>query len=139
MDKKFCPPVASSGDYIGIPTKEARTSGVTVMYTIFLLPALKERARGCIFDNSTEYVHATQIENLRGTVIQYFCDRLLLLVTFVVITIVLTVRDAMKQHANPAHPLIVQQSSVQGTKYINCSVQLRICNCIRKLLFRSAA
>ena len=58
LDEKLCritgcPPLMSSGDFIGIPTLSLSVlpSQLVVMYTIFLVPTLEERARECIYYN----------------------------------------------------------------------------------------
>ena len=90
-----CPPVTSSGDYVGIPTKYTLASKVVVMYTIFLLPDLEERARDCVFTTLTN-VHSTRVQNLWDTVIEHFCTQLYVVLATAVAAVVLSVRDALK-------------------------------------------
>lgn len=112
-----CPPVMSSGDYIGIPTKYASASKVVVMYTIFLLPALEERARGHIFDHVTD-VHITQIKTLWGEVIQYFCFRLFVVLALAMVGLVTAVRDALKLRAQLSlYSLTEHQNPMQGEHF----------------------
>lgn len=71
-----CPPVTSSGDFIGsgIPTirRGVLPSKVVIMYTIFLVPTLEERARERIFYNGA---HFKEVKTLWDTVILHGCLR----------------------------------------------------------------
>ena len=128
-----CPPVTSSGDYIGIPTKYASASKVVVMYTIFLLPTLEERARGCIFDNVTN-VHITQIKTLWSEVIQYFCIWLFFYLALAMVALVTTVRDALKLRAQLSlYSLTDHQNPTQG-EHFKTVLLIMFCSCVTYLL-----
>ena len=114
-DTNFCPPVMSSGDYIGMPTTTAYTSRVVVMYTILLVPTLEVRARGCIFDNSTNFIHVTQVKTLWGEVIRYFCGSFFIVLLSAVVGIVLAFKEAEESLVNTSrYPLTVQQDPMQS-------------------------
>ena len=124
-----CPPVTSSGDYIGIPMKYASASKVVVMYTIFLLPTLEERARGCIFDNVTN-VHITQIKTLWGEVVQCFCIWQFVALALVMVAFVTTVRDALKLRAQLSlYSLTEHQNSMQG-EHFKTVLLIMFCSCV---------
>ena len=66
-----CPPLMSSGDFIGIPTLSVLPSKVVVWYTIFLVPSLEERARVRIYYDG---LHLMDPKTVWDAVIQHCCS-----------------------------------------------------------------
>ena len=135
-----CPPVTSSGDYVGIPTKYTLASKVVVMYTIFLLPTLKERARGCVFSTITHF-RSTHVKTLWGEVIVHFCTSFYVLLGIVIVAILLSVRDALKLNSRSSlYSSTEQKDQTQGEHFktthnycyvyviavANCSVAIQV-------------
>ena len=93
----ICPPMMSSGDYIGIPTvtdvlllwtNEEVLNLQVVRYTIFHLPTLEERAQDRFTIDST-FVFCTQVKVVWGQVIEHSCHSLFIVLAAAVIDFVL--------------------------------------------------
>ena len=114
-----CPPMTSSGDYIGIPTIELaafidKSVLDMVTYTIFHLPALEESAQDwrSTHDNFMCY---TQVKKVWGDVIEHFCDSLVIVLVVTAVGFVLLRNLVFELSAQtPRHPFPVQQNPTQG-------------------------
>ena len=129
-----CPPVTSSGDYVGIPTKYTLASKVVIMYTIFLLPTLEDRTRGCVFSNITNF-RSTPVKALWGEVIVHFCTWLYVFLGLVMVAIVVSVRDALKLNSRSSlYSSAEQQDQTQGEHFRTthnycCMYVIAVANC----------
>lgn len=81
----WCPPVESLGDFIGIPTVIVLPSKFVLMYTIFLVPTLEERARDRVFYNG---VWLMRTESLWVEVIEDSCGTLFAVLLVAIVGIV---------------------------------------------------
>ena len=99
----WCPPVTSLGDFIGIPTIIDQPSKVALMYTIFLVPTLEERARDCVISNDA---YLRSIESLWSKVIEECCGAFIAVVVIAIVGIAVFVpRGAATlppEHQEPA-------------------------------------